>query len=254
MNSPRPALCLMRRWPEDRRTPVAAAHFMLRNAAVPHVVHKSHTASLEAGTSVECSFRHISFTPAQRIPEDNSRIYLAVPEVDVRHGHAAGHALGTVRRQVMPGPRAPASSLLVASGGSFSGRWRHLFTTLPGPPLPRISARAAAGATTARLQEPGAVRRLRAAGSEDLACWTRPKGVPDEKAAWCPGPLVTLCLFALPATPAQAEPTAVLERDCAARHGVTVKLSGFPPNTGFSSTLDSPGGLTRGTGPSRPQD
>ncbi len=33
------------------------------------------------------------------------------------------------------------------------------------------------------LQEPGAVRRLRATRTEGLACWTRPKGVPDERDA-----------------------------------------------------------------------
>ncbi len=53
---------------------------------------------------------------------------------------------------------------------------------------------------------------------------------------------VTVFLCVLPAAIASAEPTLTLKEECAVSNGVVASVSGFPPNTGFFGSLESPDG------------
>jgi hypothetical protein len=69
------------------------------------------------------------------------------------------------------------------------------------------------------------------------------------KAATLALALVAVALVSSPAT-AAAEPTLMLTKDCSLYppyHGVTPNLSGFPPNTSFSGTLEFPSGGSVGS-------
>ncbi len=90
-----------------------------------------------------------------------------------------------------------------------------------------------------RLQEPGAVRRVRSAGTEGLACWTRPKGVPDEKRcssalALERGAVRLACGYGRRA----ADPH--LAGGLRGLQWSRLSLSGFPPDTPFHGSIVGP--------------